>query len=613
MRRPISETADALPTRCCRRRRTFILVSFLWICLLLTGPAKASGALEIRAWVDKTEATLEDQIFLTVSVSGQRRLPDDLELPPLPDFSITEGGTSSRTEIINGTIRTSVEATYILTPRHLGIFTIGPVRLKHKGRTYESRPLTVKILPAASPTAAHPKAFVTQQVDLKNPFVHQQIVYTFRFFRRVQSVEAQWDPPSFQGFWVEDLGKERQYEKVLNGQRYAVTELKKALYPLSAGPAKIEECRLACQLVVPRQGVPRGMDSFFGSSFFGSRVQTITKNLRGEPISLNIRPLPEAGRPEGFQGLVGSFAVQAVVGQDRLRLGDSTTLTVTVTGIGNLRDLAALLPETIPGFKVYPDKPSFQAEIQGDTLRGTKVFKKALVPLKAGPMKIPPQEVPYFDPVKGAYRIARTAPIPLTVEGNGEKEPLHLVTSSDLAGSKRSIKVLGKDILPIHTGLAGARSQIPSKTSLYAILAGVLLPPCIFLVCYGKKRRRERLETDQHIIRRKGARKKANRLLKEAKGGISRPEDKEYFGRLARSVKGLIGDKLNLNALAYTPEEIEGCLLGRRIPEEDAREARKLLEELEYDLYVSQGLETGERAALHRRARRLLSRLDKRL
>jgi hypothetical protein len=438
------------------RRGIHLLLALTWVALLVAGTAAESGALEVSAWVDKTEATLEDQIFLTVSISGQRRLPSDPILPPLPDFSVTKGGSSSQTRIVNGSISTSVEATYLLVPRRAGSFTIGPVRIEKKGRTYQSQPISVKILPAASSTEERPMAFVTQDVDVRDPYVHQQIVYTFRFLRRVQSAEAQWDPPTFQGFWVEDLGKERQYEKVLNGQRYAVTELKKALYPLSEGPGKIGETRLTCKLVVERGGGQRGMDSFFGSSFFGGGAQTITKNLGAKPIPLDIRPLPEEGRPEAFEGLVGSFVVQAETGQNRLRVGDSTTLTVTVTGNGNLRDLVELSPANIPGFKVYPDKPSFQVDIQGDTLHGTKVFKKALVPIEHGTLEVPPQEVPYFDPEKGSYQIASTAPIRLTVEENGEKEPLHLVTAGGLPGSKSSIKILGKDILPIHTGLAGA-------------------------------------------------------------------------------------------------------------------------------------------------------------
>jgi len=583
------------------------------VSLLVAGTPAVSDALEVRAWVDKTEATLEDQVFLTVSISGQRRLPSDPILPPLPDFSVTKGGSSSRTQIVNGSINTSVEATYLLTPRRAGSFTIGPVRIEKKGRSYQSQPISIKILPAASSTEARPVAFVTQHVDVKDPYVQQQIVYTFRFHRRVQSVEAQWDPPTFQGFWVEDLGKERQYEKVLNGQRYAVTELKKALYPLSEDSGPIGETRLTCKLVAQQRGAQRGMDSFFGDSFFGSRGQTIMKNLGARPIPLDIRPLPEEGRPEAFEGLVGSFVVRAETGQNRLQVGDSTTLTVTVTGNGNLRDLVELSPGEIPGFKVYPDKPNFQVDIQGDTLHGTKVFKKALVPIEHGILEIPPQEVPYFDPEKGSYQIAGTAPIRLTVEENGEKEPLHLVTAAALPGSKSSIKILGKDILPIHTGLAGARRQFPSGMSLYAILSGLMLPPCIFLACYGRKRRQERLETDQHIVRRKESRKKATRLLREAKRRIRRPEDKEYFGELSRILKGLVGDKLNLNTLACTPVEIERCLLDKGMEEEKAQGAREFLEKLEYDQYVSTRLEAGEREARYKKAQKLLAHLDKRL
>ncbi len=590
-----------------------LLLALAWVGFLVAGTAAESGAFEVSAWVDKTEATLEDQIFLTVSISGQRRLPSDPILPPLPDFSVTKGGSSSQTNIVNGSISTSVEATYLLTPRRAGSFTIGPVRIEKKGRTYQSQPISVKILPAASSTEERPMAFVTQHVDVQNPYVHQQIVYTFRFLRRVQSVEAEWDPPSFQGFWVEDLGKERQYEKILNGQRYAVTELKKALYPLSENSGQIGETRLTCTLVVRRGGAQRGVDNFLGGSFFGARGQTITKNLGAKPIPLDIRPLPEAGRPEAFEGLVGSFAVRAETGQSRLRVGDSTTLTVTVTGSGNLRDLVELSPEEIPGFKIYPDKPSFQVDVRGDRLHGTKVFKKALVPIEHGTLEVPPQEVPYFDPEKGSYQIAGTAPIRLTVEENGEKEPLHLVTATALPGSKSSIKILGKDILPIHTGLAGARRQAPSGMSLYAALTSLLLPPCLFLACYGRKRRQDRLETDQHIVRRKEARKKATRLLREAKRRIRQPGDKEYFGELSRGLKGLVGDKLNLNTLACTPVEIERCLLDKGMEAEKAQGAREFLEELEYDQYVSTRLEAGEREARHKKAQKLLAQLDKRL
>lgn len=593
--------------------RIHLFLALVSAVLVVAGAARNAGALEVRAWVDKTEATLEDQIFLTVSISGQRRLGSEPTLPPLPDFSAAKGGTSSRTEIVSGSIRTSVEVAYLLTPRRVGTFTIGPISIEEKGRAYQSQPLSVRILPAASGTEGRPMAFVTQHVDVPRPYIHQQIVYTFRFFRRIDSVEAQWDPPGFERFWVEDLGKERQYEKVLGGHRYAVTEIKKALYPLSEGPGKIGESLLVCRLVIRQGGRPTGMDSFFGGSFFGTRAQTVTKTLRAEPIVLDIQALPEPGRPEGFEGLVGSFTVQAEVGQNQLRTGDSTTLTVTVTGTGNLRDLSTVSPEDIPGFQVYPDRPSLRLKIEGDTLRGTKVFKKALVPLEGGLFEIPPQEVAFFDPEEGSYRVARTAPLVLTVEKDREREPLHLVSAVPLPGSKSSIKILGEDILPIHTGPAGARRQLPSGASLYAYLAGLLLPPCIFAVCYGKKRRQERLEIDQPIMRRKQSRKKADSLLKKARRQIRQPEDEAFLRHLSRSLRGLIGDKLNLNTLACTPVEIHRCLLERGLPEEEARGTREFLEQLEYEQYISKRLEAGQREALYRKAKELLGQMDRRI
>jgi len=346
---------------------------------------------KVRAHVDKTEATLEDQILLTISVAGSKRHTGTPQLPPIRDFTITVGGTSSKTEIVNGKVSSSLDFTYLLTPRRVGNFTIGPVRLKHKGRMYESKPIQVRILAADSSAGENRLAFVTQEVDVESPFVHQQIVYTFRFYQKAQALEAQWEPPSFDGFWTEELGKERQYQKVLGGTRYSVTEIRRALFPNSPGPLENGAPLLTCKLVLQtsRSRRHRSLDDFFMNPFLGSRGQTVNKILRADPILLNVWPLPELGRPEGFQGLVGSFDIQGKVGETRLRTGDSTTLTVTISGMGNLRDLVDIPPETVDGFKIYPDKPTFQLSIQDNKIVSQKVFKKALVPLQEGGLEVP--------------------------------------------------------------------------------------------------------------------------------------------------------------------------------------------------------------------------------
>lgn len=598
-------------------------VSCLWLLLasFSTGivPARPALALEVVATVDKAEATVEDQILLTVSVSGERSLPEPPELPPLADFDVVQGGTASQTRILNGQIESSISFTYVLSPRRPGDFIIGPIRVRKKNEFAQSEPIHLRILPAArrGTTAEAPDAFVEQQVDVENPYVNQPVLYSFRFLRSVQAVEAQWDPPPFDGFWVEDLGKERQYQRVLNGQTYLVTEIRKVLYPLSAGVLEIPSHGLTCKLVLPRRSSGRRGDffgdDFFENPFFAGR-EAVTKILKPDPIRLHVKPLPETGRPADFSGLVGDFSLSTEIGQVRLRVGDSTTLTVTVSGRGNLRDLAQVPPEEIPGCKLYPDKPSLEWKATEEGIHGTKVFKKALVPLQPGDLEIPAATLSYFDPYEQAYRTARTHPIVVTVEKAAESEDLRVTEGSPRTTGGAPVQLLGKDILPIHTGLAGAGSQLPSRRDLWLYLFFGLAPPVAFGVCLGLKVRKEQMEVNAHVLRRKRAGRAASKALEQAKKSLKRPgKEAEFYGRLSRALKGLVGDKLNVSALALTPEEIGHTVLAQGVDSELARSVRLFLEELEQLQFGAVREEPAERERRCRRAKELAKKMDRSL
>ena len=68
----------------------------------------------------------------------------------------------------------------------------------------------------------------------------------------------------------------------------------------------------------------------------------------------------------------------------RLAVGDSTTLTVTVQGRGNIMDAQAPQPALPEGLKTYADTPEEQIRLGADGYEGKKVFRTALVPVQAG-------------------------------------------------------------------------------------------------------------------------------------------------------------------------------------------------------------------------------------
>jgi len=153
-------------------RILFLLI--LTLAILLS--PHAAAAQQVRAWVDKDVATLEDQITLTVSVSGGKAPPQGPVLPSLPDFKVIQGGASRRIEIVNFKKSSTVEYNYFLLPKQTGTFIIEPIRVTVYGKPAESRPIQIKIVPVDQKPEERPPVFVTQEVSADKPYLNQQIV-----------------------------------------------------------------------------------------------------------------------------------------------------------------------------------------------------------------------------------------------------------------------------------------------------------------------------------------------------------------------------------------------------------------------------------------------------
>ncbi len=140
--------------------------------------------------------------------------------------------------------------------------------------------------------------------------------------------------------------------------------------------------------------------------FLGARVaeQSRLVEIHGEPLVLEVRSLPDDGRPPGFVDAVGDFTMHARLVDDE---GPEATLhlQVVLEGRGNLLTL------TPPSFeRVLPGKMLGVGDEPGEDRR---VFTVDLASAGGLPARIPALGLAYFDPWRGVYRTARTEPIPL--------------------------------------------------------------------------------------------------------------------------------------------------------------------------------------------------------
>jgi len=565
------------------------------ICFLLTGltPLLMAGLsslafaeeIGLTATVDKNEISLEDTIQLSVMVNGMMNAPEP-QLPPLPHFWIRSSSTSSSTKIINGQRSVSVTYSYQLVPLKTGSFIVEPATLKLSGVTYQTGPITITV---SKPGSTSPKnqspAYIETFISNANPYVNEQMIYTFKLYRRIEArnldLSMSYEDSDFR---KQDMGDAKIYSRTINGIQFKVHELSTALYPIHSGKVEIPPAILGLDLIHRTRNSSRRnpLSSFFNDPIFGSRATLVHKALRSQPIPVRVRPLPAKGKPRNFSNIAGNLTMTANIGKKELEVGDTTTLTVTVRGPGNVKDLSFSLPEMEDQFKIYPDQPESQLTVKGQTLTGEKVFKFALVPLKEGNTTLPPIALPYFDPVAKKYLNAKTNPITLTILPAGDTEFLNTAESFQTKeqGTKNSVQILGEDILPIHTRLSDFENNLVRESKPVLFAGGMIVPPLMFLLFAAYVRYNQRLRYDTAFVRNRKAYKVAKQKFKLlSAGSVSNP--RESVKKLSEIFREYIGNKLNLQGKAITSMEVERKLLDRHYPQELAVLTRTLLKKYE--------------------------------
>jgi hypothetical protein len=574
--------------------------------LLLLLCAENAHALSIVAKADKTEATLQDQIILTLSIEGARRAGKP-SIPSMPAFDFISRGSSTRMQIINGQITSGVDYTYILIPKKIGTFEIGPATIKDRGKSISSNKITLKISSASTRPKAEKDLFITTTVSNKTPYVNEQIIYTFRLYRRVKIANAGLDNPAFEGFRVESLGKERQYETVMNGKSFVVTEIKQALFPTREGTLSISPAKLQCE-VVTQTGRRRG---FFDDPFFGFS-KTEARVLHSNPVKVKVKPLPLEGKTPLFSNLVGNFSLATSVSKKKLEAGETTTLTITIKGKGNIRDAQAPELPSLTHFKVYDDKPTLDVRTSQDRFAGTFTIKKALVPLGEGNLKVPSLAFTYFNPDLGRYELCKSPPLALQVLPPSDKEKLHLVEALGTTTSKEEIQILGKDILPVYTSLSALKPYNLDPWH-WTYLFFFFLPIAGYAGFTLAKKRKERWEEDHAYARSKSAMKNFTKNIALIKKQVKNEESSEFYSLNSKAFKDFLGDKLTMTGSALTPTEIEARLKTFKVQKEKIEAVKTVLNTLESGQFAFQRHSVREKEELLHQVKSLAKWFDKRI
>lgn len=582
---------------------------------------RARGDVTVEAHLDREVVAVGERITLTVTVIGTGRAGDP-ELPDLPDFDIFSGRTSRNFSFINGRMSSSMAFTYILAPRRQGTFTIPPIAVVEGKSRYTSRALEVRVEAAGAsgpssqgsppgqgpPSAQSPQpaprssargrrgpadaraVFVTAEVKPAAAYIGEQLSLTVRFHQGVRLLERpDYRPPALTGFWVERLPGERTYYIEIGGRQYHVTELSSALFPTEAGELTIGPAQVEC--VIEGSPFEDPFSSFFRGFGAGER-----RTVKSQPLTVTVRPIPRDGRPADWSGAVGRFRIEASLDPGRVRVGEAATLTVSLSGQGNIRAVGDPVVPEIAGLRAFDSGKTVEDGREGGVVGGVKKLARVFVPEASGSYVIPAITYSVFRPDLERFETIRTNPITLEV-AEGGTGPSPLVSGGGAGG--QLLATSGASTLRfIRMGDPGLRVRRvpPWANPVFWLLQ--LIPLGGLAAVELIARHRQRVEVDQGYARYRRSRREARRRLKAARAYLASDDPRVFYGAVAQALLGYVSDRANLAAGSLTPAEARTELANRQIDAEVVEAFGACLERCDYGRFAPAGSDGARREVM---------------
>ena len=550
--------------------------------LLLAHIAAASGGVRglqaqdvsARAYLERSTVGVNQPFALNIEVSGTQRFDEDPELPNLADFARFLGShTSTNMQMSNGRTTVSITAQYRFQALREGTFEIDAVRVVAGGKLLGTEPVTLTVTAGPPPDATGGEAlavspedvFLVAEVSKTRVYENEPVAVLYRIYTRVDvSNYTITTTTAAEGFWIEDVPQSMapQVEQVVrDGQEYTTAVIRRAvIFATGAGSKVLDPLSVTAQVRVQRRSRNRLEDLLGRSSLFGT---VLPIDIVSEPVEIEVLPLPDSGRPADFTGLVGDLGLTVSVDRANVETNDAVTFTLRMSGEGNLRSLPAPEVEFPADFEVFPPDVSESIERSASGVRGSRTYEYVLIPRVPGERPIPPVSMSYFDVASGRYATVATTPFTLTVTGDPVTGPI--------PGARAGIETLREDIRFIRIGeprfTRSGRSLFDEAG--FWILA--LLPLVAVTGAAGVRRHQDQLEGDVAYARGRRAGRVARKRLQKARS-LKDGDAKEFYGEVAKALRGFMADKLNVAELGFIAHEVAVDLGRRGVSEDVVRE-----------------------------------------
>ena len=554
-----------------------------------------SAQVKFEAQTDRDTYGLNERIPLVFSINNEG---DNFVAPKFTGFKadgpfINKGNQTSIT-IVNGRMtqkrEISTQVIYYLTPTKKGTFTIGSASIEYNGTVYKSQPIKIKITdpiqmpsyPGQNPRQQQQQNYnfgegihLVGELSTKNPYVNEPVTVIYKLYFPYNSSVSNFrnfQAPKYEDFWSQyiDIKQLRAEKGKFNGKDYSMVVLRKViLYPLEAGAKKIEPFKIDIDAEVPT-----GRRDFFGQY----EMTAIEKSLSTGMQTINVKPLPENGKPEGFTGAVGKFDFIVKPSKTSLKAGESLDLEVSVSGKGNLKLFTLPKPVVPSALEMYDPAHTENVQTPVTGMTGKISDKYTIIPQFKGKYTIKPMEFSYYDLASKSYKTITSKEINIDVaEGDGT------VVANTPSANKQAIQK--KEVFQFNKlkteFVSASREDFLGSGLFYSLLfAPLLLIPIVMIA----RKQKEAKDADVVGNRVRNNNRLVKKYLSEAKKQMG--EKVPFYMAMEKALHNFLKAKLHIETVEMSKENIIELLQQRNASETSINQFMELMNDCEFARYA---------------------------
>ena len=556
-----------------------------FLILLLLSFQGLFAQVQFEAKVSKTTLGLNERLRVdfVMNMDG-----DNFNQPSFEGFRIVAGPSQQVSQSwVNGKSSFEKIYSYYLLPQQKGNLIIKQASIEYNGQIYKTSPIRINVTNAvqeardpndASPVSADENLYLVADISKTNPYVNEPITVVYKLYFSYNvgiSNFRELDKPKYNDFWSQNIEIKQLVgeEGMFKGEKYRYVVLRKTvLYPQKSGKLVIEPLSLEIDVQLPTNR----------RDMFGRVIVTNgNKRVSAGAKTINVKALPEVGKPADFSGAVGNFDFKVTASKTNLKSGESLDLFVSVSGSGNMKLFSLPKPVVPNSLEMYDPVHNEKVNTSLSGMSGKIADKYTIIPQFKGNYPIKPMQFSYFDLSSGKYKTITSPEIMVNVLDGPSADDQVAKTNSGTTKNAISSTEQFKYIKLNANLISMKKDDFLGSNLFYGLL---FLPFLILPLIVLFKKKKEAIDGDISGNRIKMNNRLAKKYLSEAKKQINNKEP--FYVALEKAMHNFLKAKLHIETSEMSKSNIQELLLSKNVKPETVTDFINLTENCELARYA---------------------------